>query len=198
MQVQENISLKPYNTFGIDARARHFTELNRKEQLPALTNKWPGEKHIIGGGSNILLTHDVEGLTILNKLKGIEIIREDAQYAWLKVASGEVWHELVMYVIENNWAGIENLALIPGTVGAAPMQNIGAYGVEVKDVVETVTAWHWEEKKYITLSNRLCRFGYRDSIFKHELKGKVFITNVIFRLNKQPKFNTSYGAISQQ
>lgn len=198
MQVQENISLKPFNTFGIDARARHFTELNRKEQLPALTNKWPGEKHIIGGGSNILLTHDVEGLTILNKLKGIEIIREDAQYAWLKVASGEVWHELVMYAIKNNWAGIENLALIPGTVGAAPIQNIGAYGVEVKDVVETVTAWHWEEKKYITLSNRLCRFGYRDSIFKHELKGKVFITNVIFRLNKQPKFNTSYGAISQQ
>lgn len=197
MQVQENILLKPYNTFGIEAVAMHFTVLNSREQLAEIT-EWPGTKHIIGGGSNILLTRDVEGLTILNKLQGIEKIKEDAQHAWLKTASGEVWHELVMYAISHGWAGIENLALIPGTVGAAPMQNIGAYGVEVKEVIEEVTAWHWEEKKFITLSNADCRFGYRDSIFKHELKEKVFITDVLFRLNKQPVFNTSYGAISQE
>ncbi len=197
MQVQENISLKPYNTFGIEAGARHFTVLNNREQLAEIT-EWPGAKHIIGGGSNILLTRDVEGLTILNKLQGIEKIKEDAQHVWLKTASGEVWHQLVMYAISHGWAGIENLALIPGTVGAAPMQNIGAYGVEVKEVIEEVTCWHWEEQRYITLNNAQCRFGYRDSIFKHELKEKVFITDVLFRLNKQPVFNTSYGAISQE
>ncbi len=198
MQVQDNISLQPYNTFGIDARAAHFIQLTDKSQVPGITVAWPGEKHIIGGGSNILLTQDVEGITILNRLKGIELIKEDDEHVWLKVASGEVWHELVMYAIDKGWAGIENLALIPGTVGAAPMQNIGAYGVEVREVIEEVTYWHWNEQQYITLNNEQCGFGYRDSIFKHELKGKGFITDVLFRLNKKAAFNTSYGAISQE
>ncbi|HEY9177819.1 MAG TPA: UDP-N-acetylmuramate dehydrogenase [Flavipsychrobacter sp.] len=198
MQVQDNVSLQPYNTFGIDARATHFIQLTDKSQVPEITTAWPGEKHIIGGGSNILLTQDVTGITILNRLKGIELTKEDNDHAWLRVASGEVWHELVMYAIEKGWAGIENLALIPGTIGAAPMQNIGAYGVEVKEVIEEVTAWHWEELRYITLNNEQCRFGYRDSIFKHELKGKVFVTDVLFRLNKKAAFNTSYGAITQE
>lgn len=198
MLVQDNISLQPYNTFGIDARAVHFIQLTNKSQVPEITAKWPGEKHVIGGGSNILLTQDVNGITILNRLKGIELIKEDDNHVWLSVASGEVWHELVMYAIGKGWAGIENLALIPGTVGAAPMQNIGAYGVEVREVIAEVTAWHWEEHRYITLNNEQCRFGYRDSIFKHELKGKVFITDVLFRLNKKAVFHTSYGAIRQE
>lgn len=200
MEVQENISLKQYNTFGIDAKAEKLIELTDKEQLAAVTNNnsLPAEKNIIGGGSNILLTKDVGGLTILNKLKGIEVLKEDEEHVWVKVASGEVWHDLVLHAIKNGWAGIENLALIPGTVGAAPMQNIGAYGVEVKDVIEEVTAWHWEEQKFKTYKNEDCHFGYRDSVFKHELKGKVFITDVVFRLSKKPVLNTSYGAIKQE
>lgn len=198
MQVQYNILLKPYNTFGIEATAEQLYTLTDKEVLPAISMQYPGEKHIIGGGSNILLTKNVDGLTILNSLKGIEVINEDDEYVWLKVSSGEVWHELVMYAIANNWAGIENLALIPGTVGAAPMQNIGAYGVEVKDVIEEVTFWHWEQLQYVTYNNAQCNFGYRDSVFKHELKGRVLITDVTFRLAKQPSFKTSYGAITQE
>lgn len=198
MQVQQHISLQPYNTFGIEAYAEQFYTLTEKEVLPALSEQYPGVKHILGGGSNILLTKNVDGLTIRNCLKGIEVNMEDDEYVWLKVSSGEVWHDTVMYAIANNWAGIENLALIPGTVGAAPMQNIGAYGVEVKDVIEEVTFWHWEDRQYITYKNADCNFGYRDSIFKHKLKGKVFIVDVTFRLTKQPVFNTSYGAISQE
>lgn len=158
----------------------------------------PAEKHILGGGSNVLLTGNVSGLLLVNRLKGIDVLREDDDHVWLQVQSGEVWHELVMYAIKNGWAGIENLALIPGTVGAAPIQNIGAYGVEVKETIETVNAWHWEEKRMVSFANADCRFGYRDSIFKQELKGKIFITSVVFRLGKKPVFHTTYGAISQE
>lgn len=200
MQIQENISLKPYNTFGIDVNAEKVLVLENKDQLPDISSNssLPAEKHVIGGGSNILLTKDVQGLTILNQLKGIDMPKKDREYIWLRVASGEVWHDLVEYAIDADLAGIENLALIPGTVGAAPMQNIGAYGVEVKEVIEEVTAWHWQDKKYVTYTNEECRFGYRDSIFKHELKGKVFITDVLFRLNKKPVYRTDYGAIGKQ
>lgn len=200
MEILENISLQPYNTFGIDVTAEKMLVLTNKERLQDISNDpaLPDKKHVIGGGSNILLTKDVPGLTILNQLKGIDIIKKDEQYIWVSVASGEVWHDLVKYAIDADLAGIENLALIPGTVGAAPMQNIGAYGVEVKEVIEEVTAWHWQDKKYVTYSNEECRFGYRDSIFKHELKGKVFITDVVFRLNKTPIYRTEYGAIKQE
>lgn len=200
MEIQEHVALEPYNTFGIEAKAEKLLELTDKAMLEQISNNnsLPAEKHVIGGGSNILFTKDVDGLTILNKLKGIEHIKDSEDYIWLKVASGEVWHELVMYAIERKYAGIENLALIPGTVGAAPMQNIGAYGVEVKELIEEVTAWHWGEKKFVTYTNKECQFGYRDSVFKHELKGKVFITDVVFRLFKQPRFNTKYGAIQQE
>lgn len=197
MDIQKNISLKPFNTFGIDEVAEFFTELNSENELKELTTL-PYEKKIMGGGSNILLTKPVNGLVIQNKLKGITKEREDENYVWVKVSSGENWHNLVMYAIDNKWAGIENLALIPGTVGASPMQNIGAYGVEVKDCIESVTAWHWQEKEFITYTNSECRFGYRDSIFKHDLKGKVFVTSVIYRFNKTPRYNISYGAIEQE
>lgn len=200
MQLKENISLKPYNSFGIDRYAEQLIELTDETMLQEISNSktLSTKRHIIGGGSNILLTQDLQGITILNKLRGIEQVKSDNDYVWLKVASGEVWHDFVLYAIEKKLSGIENLALIPGTVGAAPMQNIGAYGVEVKEVIEEVTAWHWREKKYYTYKNKDCKFGYRDSVFKHELKGEVFITEVVFRLHKTPTFRTSYGAIQQE
>jgi UDP-N-acetylmuramate dehydrogenase len=199
MNIQENISLKAYNTFGIDATAQFFTELTDTNDLPILaTAQQYNHRKIIGGGSNILLTQPVAGLLIANHTKGIEVLKEDEAHVWLKVASGEIWHELVLHVIGNNWSGIENLALIPGTVGAAPIQNIGAYGVEVKDVIESVTFWHWEEKKMITFNNEECHFAYRDSIFKQELKDQFFIVSVVFRLNKQAQLNISYGAIEEE
>lgn len=198
MHIQHHISLQPYNTFGIDVSAEQVYQLTDKNILPAISKQFSGEKHIIGGGSNILLTKNVSGLTILNQLKGIEVTAESEHHIRLKAASGEVWHELVMHAIHNGWGGIENLALIPGTAGAAPMQNIGAYGVEVKNVIEEVTFWHWEEERYITYNNEQCRFGYRDSVFKQELKGKIFITDVLFRLDKQPVYHTAYGAIQQE
>lgn len=197
MQIQQNISLKPYNTFGIDVEAEYFTELKDINDLAAIT-ELPYEKHILGGGSNILLTQPVKGLVIHNQLKGITVENEDDDYVWLRVQSGEIWHDLVMHTVEQGLGGIENLALIPGTVGASPMQNIGAYGVEAKDTIESVTFWYWNEKKFLTYSNRDCEFGYRDSIFKQILKDKAFITSVVYRLSKRPKYNTSYGAIEQE
>jgi UDP-N-acetylmuramate dehydrogenase len=197
MLLRQNSSLKPYNTFGIDVQAEYFTCLDDMEQLPDISET-PYEKHILGGGSNILLTGPVKGLVVQNRLKGIAIEREDDDHVWLRARSGEVWHELVMYAIANGWGGIENLVLIPGTVGASPMQNIGAYGVEVKDVIESVEFWYWKERTMLTYSARDCGFGYRDSIFKHQLRGKVFITSVVYKLTRRPVFNTAYGAIQQE
>jgi UDP-N-acetylmuramate dehydrogenase len=200
MQLLQDISLKPYNTFGIDTTAEYFAELDDEGLLPSITSDvlLPEQKHILGGGSNILLTKPVKGLVLLNKTKGITVEKEGEEHIWLNVSSGEVWHEFVLYAINKNWGGIENLALIPGTVGAAPMQNIGAYGVEAKETIESVTCWHWEEEVFMTFRNEDCVFGYRDSIFKHQLKEKVFITSVTFRLNKKHTFNTKYGAIEQE
>jgi len=200
MQLQENISLKAYNTFGIDMPAQLFTELNDEAQLEVLSKdrRLPSLKRVLGGGSNILLTRPVAGLLIRNCLKGITVAEENEEHVWLEVKAGEVWHDLVMHAIDRNLGGLENLALIPGCVGAAPMQNIGAYGVEVKQTIDQVIAWHWEEQQFMVLKNSDCRFGYRDSIFKQELKNKVLITSVTFRLDKIHCLNTSYGAITQQ
>lgn len=200
MQLQHNVSLKPYNTFGIDTTAEYFLPLTDESLLhDVLSDKsLPEQKHILGGGSNVLLTQSVNGLTVLNRIKGISIVKEDDEHVWLNVNGGEVWHELVMYAIQNGWGGIENLALIPGTVGASPIQNIGAYGVEAKEIIETVNGYHLLDNATVSFTNADCRFGYRDSIFKNELKNKVFISSVVFRLDKKPKFNTSYGAITQE
>jgi UDP-N-acetylmuramate dehydrogenase len=200
MHIQQNISLKPYNTFCMDVTTDYYIEVKDEETLLELSNNnfLPANRPIIGGGSNILLTKHVAGAVLHNKIKGIEKDQEDDNYVWVTVGSGVVWHDFVMYAIANNWAGIENLALIPGTVGAAPIQNIGAYGVEVKDVIDHVTAWHWESKHFYPYYYNECAFGYRDSIFKHQLKDKVFITSVTFRLHKKPSFNTTYGAIEEQ
>ena len=148
MHLQQNVSLKPYNTFGIDVAAGYFTSLDDINDLPEITATHHS-KHILGGGSNILLTQPVNGLVIHNQLKGITIAKEDADHVWLQVQAGEVWHDVVLYAINNGWGGIENLALIPGTAGASPMQNIGAYGVEAKDTIESVTFWYWKERTFL-------------------------------------------------
>jgi len=194
MKIQQNRSLLPLNTFGMDETAAYFANISSIDDLVEAADL-PLKKFILGGGSNILITAPVNGLVLHNCLKGIDVINEDDNYTFLKVQSGEVWHGLVLYAIDKGLGGIENLALIPGTVGAAPIQNIGAYGVEVKDVIESVTYFDWKKNTLITLQAFACNFGYRDSIFKHELKDKGFITSVVFRLSKKPAYNTGYGAI---
>ena len=200
MQIQEGQSLKSMNTFGIDAKAKYLCNIREQSDLEALiqTDLFKKEKHLIlGGGSNILLTQDYDGLVIKNKLRGISLINEDDDSISLKVMSGEVWHELVLYCVENNWAGIENLSLIPGSVGAAPMQNIGAYGVELKSVFIELEALHLETGEIHTFDTEKCDFGYRQSIFKNRLKGQYFILSIIIKLHKKPKLHLAYGAISK-
>ena len=207
MQVQENISLKPYNTFGIDAKARYFLRFNSVEQLMdaqlqiviARTKQKAGVSNLIlGGGSNILFTKDYDGLVLKNEITGIKKIEEDQNYVYIKCGAGENWHQFVLHCIKNNWAGLENLSLIPGCTGASPMQNIGAYGVEIKDVFHSLTAFHLQEKANYTFKAKDCEFGYRESVFKRKYKDQFVILDVTFRLNKQPHFNTSYGAIEQE
>lgn len=191
-------NLLPYNTFGISALASQFVEVNSVTPLQNLIQEKLISENpflILGGGSNILFTKNYEGLVLKNNLKGIEVSRENENYVWLKAAAGEVWHELVMYCVNKNWGGIENLSLIPGTVGAAPMQNIGAYGVEIKDTFEELEAVNIQTGKLEKFNNEQCKFGYRESIFKHEAKGRYFITTVTFKLKKNPVLNTSYGDI---
>lgn len=197
MELQQNVSLKALNTFGIDVPAEYYTEIHKQEDVAALA-ALRRPLHILGGGSNVLLTGPVKGVVVRNCLKGISLLNEDDKHVWLTVAAGEIWHDLVLYTIGHGWGGMENLALIPGTVGAAPIQNIGAYGVEARESIEQVTFFDLEENRTVTLSNEACHFGYRDSIFKHALKGRVLITSVVFRLSKQPVFNTSYGAIEEE
>jgi UDP-N-acetylmuramate dehydrogenase len=198
-RIEENKSLKAYNTFGIEAKTRYFTEISNVDELKAiiLDEKLKSlPKLILGGGSNILFTRDFEGLAIKNNIKGIEKITEDENHIWIKAYSGEVWHELVEFAIENNLGGIENLSLIPGTVGAAPIQNIGAYGVELKDVFDFLEAVDLQSGEIKVFDANKCLFGYRQSIFKGLEKGKYFILSVTLRLNKNPELNMSYGAIS--
>ncbi|RYG51976.1 MAG: UDP-N-acetylmuramate dehydrogenase, partial [Chitinophagaceae bacterium] len=200
MKLEKNVSLKSLNTFGIDASAASYTALTDLSQLGDLADlaaRYRGI-HILGGGSNILITKDIEGVVIKNCLKGIDVVKENHNHVWIKAMAGEIWHQFVLETISRNLAGIENLSLIPGCIGASPMQNIGAYGVEVKDVIEEVEAWDIATNKPIHLSAADCRFGYRDSIFKNELKGKTIITSVTYRLNKMAAVNTKYGAIADQ
>ena len=199
MQIQENFSLKHYNTFGIDVMARYFSNFSNADELSELTTHNSRlTTLILGGGSNILFTKNYEGLALKNEIKGIELIHEDAEYVYVKAGAGDSWHRFVMYCIEKNWAGVENLSLIPGNVGASPMQNIGAYGVELKDVFWSLEAFHLKEKKVKTFTLTECEFGYRDSVFKKKYKEQFVILNVGFRLRKQPIYHTSYGAIQQE
>lgn len=201
MLLQENISLKPFNTFGIDAKARYFAAFQSLTQLEELlqddTASHTG-KLILGGGSNILLTKDFDGLVLHNKICSIEKVGEDDTYVYIKAGAGENWHQFVLHCIQQGYAGVENLSLIPGSVGASPMQNIGAYGVEIKDVFHQLEAWHIQDKYLKIFTADECQFGYRESVFKHQYKGQFVITSVTYRLRKMPVFNTSYGAIQQE
>jgi len=205
LMIEENFSLKKYNTFGIDATARYFStftnldELNKLLQFnqPSTINHQPSTL-ILGGGSNILFTKNFDGLVLKNDIQGIEKIKEDDDHVYVKAGAGVNWHQLVVHCINNNWAGMENLSLIPGNTGASPMQNIGAYGVEIKDVFFELEAFHLEEKKIATFNLKDCEFGYRESVFKRRSKNEFVIANVTYRLNKKPVFNTSYGAIEEE
>ena len=201
MNLQENISLRPYNTFGIDVRARYFASFESLTELEEALNyklQTTNHKLVLGGGSNILLTKDFDGIVLKNEMKGIEVVKEDEQHVYVKAGAGENWHEFVLYCVRNNYAGVENLSLIPGNVGASPMQNIGAYGVEIKDVFYELEAYHKADKVVKTFTLEECAFGYRESVFKNKYKGQFVITSVTYRLNKKPSFNTSYGAIKQE
>lgn len=198
--IEENVSLKPYNTFGLEASARYFTEITEAEQLISLL-KDPAraslKKLFLGGGSNILLLNDFDGLVIKISIKGINITEETTDHAILQAGAGEIWHEFVLYCIERNLGGVENMSLIPGTVGAAPMQNIGAYGAEVKDTFQSLEALNLETLETEVFDRERCAFGYRESFFKHEGRDRYVILNVRFKLSKKPEVNVAYGAIRQ-
>jgi UDP-N-acetylmuramate dehydrogenase len=199
--IKENISLQPFNTFGIGVSARYFASFQTEENvLEILESKIIGSHPplILGGGSNILFTKDVDGLVLKNEIGGIELIHQDNEHIYVKVGAGVNWHSFVMYCIDNNYAGVENLALIPGNAGASPMQNIGAYGVEIKDVFHSLEAIHIHDKTKVELNNIECHFGYRESIFKNIFKNQFIITTVTYRLRKIPLFNISYGAIPKE
>lgn len=200
MQVHQNYSLKKYNTFGIAAIAKYFAIFTSPDELEEVlkSNENISSKMILGGGSNILFTKDYNGLVLKNEIQGINICREDDEYYYIKVGAGVKWHSFVMYCVAHVLGGIENLSLIPGNVGASPMQNIGAYGVEIKDVFVELEAFHPGEKIVQRFSKKDCEFGYRESVFKKKYKDQFVILNVTFRLRKIPQFNVSYGAIEDE
>ncbi|HQV00225.1 MAG: UDP-N-acetylmuramate dehydrogenase [Bacteroidia bacterium] len=200
-EILNNISLKPLNTFGIDVQATSFVKIDSYNHLMQLVQMpvFKEQPHyILGGGSNLLLTQNYNGLMVQIANKGIEVLKETTQHVYVKVQAGEVWHQFVIWCIAQNYAGVENLSLIPGSVGAGPMQNIGAYGVELKDVFFELEALHIPTNTLKTFDAGQCNFGYRQSIFKTELKSQCIILSVTFRLNKQPEFKVSYGAIKEQ
>lgn len=201
IKITENVSLKGLNTFGIEAFSKYYTEISSKEDLQDLIKMKEfqnSEKLVLGGGSNLLFTKNFEGFVVKNNLKGISVRKEEKDLILVSAAAGEVWHEFVLWCISKNYAGLENLSLIPGCVGASPMQNIGAYGVEIKDVFESLEAVNLADGSIRVFEKNECNFGYRESVFKKELKNKFIIISVTFRLSKAAKINTSYGAISTE
>ncbi|HMI03027.1 MAG TPA: UDP-N-acetylmuramate dehydrogenase [Pedobacter sp.] len=198
--LQESISLKPYNTFGILVNARYFAEIvNEGDLVQLLKSRLIQEQKllVLGGGSNILFTKDFNGLVIKVAIQGIKSI-EDGDNVIVTSGAGVVWNDLVQYCVQRGFGGIENLSLIPGTVGASPIQNIGAYGVELKDVFESCVAYEIATGRAKVFNYKDCRFGYRDSIFKNELKGRYIITSVSLKLSKSPDLNIQYGAIKEE
>lgn len=196
--IQPNASLLPYNTFGIDAKAENFTEITSVEDLQEAIRSGIRPVMVLGGGSNMLLTKDVQGLVIKNSIQGIQVLDKEDNTVLIKVGSGVVWHDLVLWTVEHGFGGIENLSLIPGTVGASPVQNIGAYGVELKDVFRELEAVDLENGEVHTFDRAACRFGYRDSVFKRQYKGRFCITSVTFALTLQNHhLNISYGDIKK-
>lgn len=197
-EFQSDVSLQNYNTLAVPARARHFVSLNDSNELPAALS-FARERDlpllVLGGGSNIVLREDFPGLVLHLNWCGRELVHSDEEFYWLKVAAGENWHQLVLYCLEQSYWGLENLALIPGSVGAAPIQNIGAYGVELKDVFAELEAWEIQSGKSVTFDTQACEFDYRDSIFKNSLRDRYIITSVTFKLRRQPQVVLSYPAL---
>ena len=201
MSMQQNISLKPFNTFGIDVKTKLFLEWNSVEDVVEYAKSEELKSHnrlILGGGSNMLLTEDFDGLAIKNNILGRELISESGNDVIVKIGGGEVWHDIVLWTISQGWNGMENMSLIPGSMGAAPIQNIGAYGIELKDVFVELEAIDLSTGEQKTFSLEECEFGYRNSVFKNFYKGKYVIVSVTLRLSKEENFNTKYGAISQE
>ena len=197
---KNNISLKPFNTFGIDVNANRFATFSSIEELKSVISERQVNEPllILGGGSNVLLTKSFEGLVLKNEIKGFELISENENEVVIESGAGEIWHQFVMKCIENGFAGLENLSLIPGSVGASPMQNIGAYGVEIKDVYEYLDAYEIATGELKRFKKEDCEFGYRESVFKNIYKDQFVICRVAFRLSKSPTINTSYGAIESE
>jgi UDP-N-acetylmuramate dehydrogenase len=197
METTQNISLQNLHSFGSNEKANYFTTINSIEDIEK-SIQWAKEKNIpylmLGSGTNILFTKTFEGLVLKMEIMGIKKLKETASEVYLEVGAGENWHHFVIYCVQKGWGGVENLSLIPGTVGAAPIQNIGAYGVEAKDAIASVTAYDTHSAQFITLQNSECGFGYRTSLFKIE-KTRYIISTVEFVLQKQPIFRTEYGAI---
>ena len=200
MDIQRNVSLKDYNTFGLDVKAAALVEFHTEEELlKLLQNPEVQKKHLIlGGGSNVLLSRDFEGVILLNRIKGIEVQEENEDEVIVRFGAGENWHESVLHCIDQGWAGIENLSLIPGNIGAAPMQNIGAYGVELVQVFHSLRAINRETGEIREFNEKACEFGYRSSIFKTRLKEVFVIVSVDLILQKKAELNTSYGAIREE
>lgn len=202
MQLQENFSLKSLNSFGMDVSARYFGKFSNLEELVQLkelcSNKSLEKTLILGGGSNILFTKNFDGAILKNEILGIRLIEETKEHFIIEAGAGENWHEFVMNCIDNNFAGLENLSLIPGTVGASPIQNIGAYGVEIKDCFHSLDAYHLQDKSVVKFEAKDCFFGYRESIFKTVNKNQFAILKVRFQLSKHPNLKTSYGIIEQE
>ena len=200
MEFEKNISLKEHNTFGVNIKCKLYCKVKSEKEVVDVINSEEYKNNpylILSGGSNVLFLKDYDGLIIQNEIKGKEIIKEKNDSTILRVGAGENWHKFVLWSINNGLSGLENMALIPGNVGASPMQNIGAYGVEVKDFIVSVEGINLDTKESFILKNSDCNFEYRDSVFKHELKEKVIITHVNFEISKTPINNTQYGAIKE-
>ena len=200
MQILDDHSLLPHNTFGLDVRAQHFAEIQTVDDLRSILREERQPLLLLGGGSNIVFARNVQGWVLKNAIRGIEVVREFPQKVWVKVGAGERWHDFVLWAVAQGYGGVENLSLIPGTVGAAPIQNIGAYGVELKDVFLRLEAVDLQHKSgpLRTFNRTECRFGYRDSVFKREEQGKWCITSVTFSLSRVGhQINTSYGDIQR-
>lgn len=199
--MQFNQSLKNYNTFGIDVNATQFVDITSIPQLSEVIKNNASQLplFVLSGGSNMLLTKDVDALVLHLNTKGIAMVKETSDFVWIEAQAGEIWHEFVLETINRDLGGLENLSLIPGKVGSSPIQNIGAYGVEIKDTLFSLKALNLSTLEIETFTSEECCFGYRDSIFKNEFKNKYIITSVTFKLKKAPHFlQTSYGAIQQE
>ena len=199
--IESNVSLKNFNTFGIDVSSKLFSQVENEDQVRNVIQSSEFSNNtslILGGGSNLLFTKNFDGFVLRNHIQGIEVIEDTKQHVLVKVGGGVVWHEFVLHCIKKGWHGVENLSLIPGNVGASPMQNIGAYGVEVREVFHELEAIHLKTGEIHYFNNSDCQFGYRESVFKNKLKGEYLISRVIYKLLKKGDFTISYGAVEKQ